>query len=196
MPHEPAGGAADRSDELPALTAKTDSCFSSSMPEHEGHDGVRSARVRYSKCWPQERHAYSNRGIQSFCTRTVGSGETPVPLWTRAFLHPGRIGALALTVVATLAVGCAHAPAPALAPAAPPPAADRRAPAHRRRGDDASGLLRLPARRAERVRSLSAAIRWLALPRVTPRCVWRCCSRCAKRNSDCCAEATSTAPDS
>ena len=69
----------------------------------------------------------SNRGIQSFCTRTVGSGETPVPLWTRAFLHPGRIGALALTVVATLAVGCAHAPAPALAPAAPPPAADRRA---------------------------------------------------------------------
>ena len=128
MPHGVADGDAHRSaDELLALTAKTDSCFSSSVPEHDGHDGTWSARVRYSKCSPHERHAYSNRGIQSFCTRTVGPRETSVHFWIRAFLHPGRIGALVLALLATLAAGCTHTPPPAVAPASPPPAPDRRA---------------------------------------------------------------------
>ena len=61
-PHGPEARTGVDADAL-ALTAKTDSCFSSSALLHDGQLGDWPARVRYSKRWPQSRHAYSNNGM-------------------------------------------------------------------------------------------------------------------------------------
>ncbi|MFN7913787.1 MAG: hypothetical protein U0Q55_00510 [Vicinamibacterales bacterium] len=53
-------GPSKRADELlPMVGAKVENCFSSSVLAQVGQAGDRSARVRYSKCRPHERHAYS-----------------------------------------------------------------------------------------------------------------------------------------
>jgi hypothetical protein len=64
-PHIPQGAADGvlSEDEGPFATANTDSCFSSSALAQAGQLGVSLSRVRYSKWWPQARHAYSNRGM-------------------------------------------------------------------------------------------------------------------------------------
>lgn len=63
-PHDPHGPALEKLGALfGALTAKTDSCLSSSTLAQEGHEGVWFARVRYSNLLPQARHAYSNKGM-------------------------------------------------------------------------------------------------------------------------------------
>jgi hypothetical protein len=66
-PHIPQGAAdgVPGEDEGPFATAKTDSCFSSSALSQAGQLAVSCPRVRYSKWWPQARHAYSNRGMSS-----------------------------------------------------------------------------------------------------------------------------------
>ena len=66
-PHIPQGAAdgAPSEDEEPFATANTDSCFSSSALAQAGQLGASPSRVRYSKWWPQARHAYSNSGMLS-----------------------------------------------------------------------------------------------------------------------------------
>ena len=59
-------GAGPMSREAPpegALTAKTESCLSSSVPEHFGHSSFVASRTRSSKRWSQLRQAYSNNGM-------------------------------------------------------------------------------------------------------------------------------------
>ena len=63
VPHGPAKSFG--APEPPALTAKTDSCFSSAALAQAGQEGSCPCRVRYSKRWPQSRQANSNRGICS-----------------------------------------------------------------------------------------------------------------------------------
>lgn len=53
-------GPSNRAAELPPiLGANVENCFSSSVLAQVGQAGDWSARVRYSKCRPHERHAYS-----------------------------------------------------------------------------------------------------------------------------------------
>ena len=73
-PHIPQGEAdgVAREDDEPFATANTDSCFSSSALAQAGQLAVSLSRVRYSKRWPQARHAYSNRGMRSILLPAVG----------------------------------------------------------------------------------------------------------------------------
>ena len=43
----------------PAWAANTESCFSSAVPWHDGHSGVRSPRTSVSNRWWQVEQAYS-----------------------------------------------------------------------------------------------------------------------------------------
>src|SRR5882724_2291860 len=66
MPQAPAApvGPDEREGEAAVVTANADSCFSSSALAQRGQLGDCPSRVRYSKWWPQPRHAYSNRGMR------------------------------------------------------------------------------------------------------------------------------------
>ena len=63
MPQAPPEEGSGVADDEGAATANTESCFSSSTPAQDGHEGVWSARVRNSNFWPQLRQAYSNNGM-------------------------------------------------------------------------------------------------------------------------------------
>ncbi len=78
-PHVPQG-AADAvlsEDEGPFATANTDSCFSSSALAQAGQLGDSRSRVRYSKWWPQARHAYSNNGMMSILQPAFSDVQRP-----------------------------------------------------------------------------------------------------------------------
>lgn len=78
-PHDPQGDAEGvlSGDEAPFATANTDSCFSSSALAHAGQLGDSRSRVRYSKWWPQARHAYSNNGMMSIVQPAFSDVQRP-----------------------------------------------------------------------------------------------------------------------
>lgn len=78
-PHIPQG-AADGvlgEDEGPVATANPDSCFSSSALAQAGQLGASRSRVRYSKWWPQARHAYSNKGTMPILQPALSDVQRP-----------------------------------------------------------------------------------------------------------------------